>query len=483
MNAFEKLNELSAKKKSHIILGLDPNDEMIDDIKAYGGLEQYLKYLIDETADFVVAVKPNIAFYEESEERRKILKTICEYAHSKGLLVVLDAKRGDIADTQTAYAKADIANYKPDIVTISGYLGAEDTAGAYLKQDPNICVYLLAATSNASAVSFQNSIANGLTIYQNVVEMARKYDSKRIGFVVGATKPDAMKQIRALEMALGYDLSNILAPGFGKQGGDLLFAKLAGKNAMYPISSGLTKKAYLDGLSVREAANNSCREINAQIDGSTPKSMLGLVIDSMIENAILKLAPSTDEITWFKLKSGAMSPIYADVRNIQAYPELLNMCCWLIAKQIRDSGIAFDQIAAVPYGALSLAYGVAHILGKPVLTPRKEGAKDHGSKDAIVGRFKQGNKVLIIEDVATSGSSTIETTELLRANGLLVNDAIVLIDREQGAAKNLSEKGIRLLSGFTLSSAFKKQAEYEKANGINKPMTKAVAEYLKKTRL
>jgi orotate phosphoribosyltransferase len=266
-----------------------------------------------------------------------------------------------------------------------------------------------------------------------------------------------------------------LAPGFGRQGGDLSFVKYAGPNAIYPISSGLVNPKYLNGKTPLEAAIGWQTVINAAADNYEMKSMSELFVEDLIGHGILKIAPNADAESWFLLKNGTKSPLYWDVRAIQSYPDLLKKSSYLLQKKIKESGVEFDRIASVPYGALGLGYGVAYDLGAPVVTPRKEGAKDHGDRRDIVGAFKERDRAVIIEDVATSGESTLETAAALRANNLDANDVFVLIDREQGAVGNLAKHEIRLRSVLTQSDAIKKM------DGGH-PMRGVVMDYLDRSR-
>jgi orotidine-5'-phosphate decarboxylase len=128
MNSFEKLEELVVKKQSYLVLGLDPSIEESSD----SDLESYLKNIIDQTSEYIVGIKAQLAFYERSVKRRETLKSIMKYAKSKGLITILDVKRGDILATQKEWAKADIENFSPDIITVNAYMG-EETIKAYLE--------------------------------------------------------------------------------------------------------------------------------------------------------------------------------------------------------------------------------------------------------------------------------------------------------------------------------------------------------------
>ncbi len=215
----------------------------------------------------------------------------------------------------------------------------------------------------------------------------RKADAARVGLVVGATKSESIKKIRAAELENGYSLDNtawVLAPGFGRQGGDLSFVKYAGPNAIYPISSGLTNPKYLNGMTPADAAKKWRDDINAAAsDGYYMKSISEYFIDDLVASDIMWIAPSADTNTWRILRNKTKSPIYWDVRNIQSYPALRETASYLMTKKIIDTGLCPSQIAAVPYGALCLGMDVARNLGCSVITPRKDGAKDHGDCNDI----------------------------------------------------------------------------------------------------
>ena len=151
----------------------------------------------------------------------------------------------------------------------------------------------------------------------------------------------------------------------------------------------------------------------------------------------------------FTFKSGMKSPNYIDLRAPISYPELFKNLIIYATESIKS--IKYDGICGVPYGALPYAVGIGLFNKRPLLAPRKN-IKSHGiSKATIDGVITKGHRYLIIEDVITTGSSILETIEVLKHEGLLVKDIVIFIDREQGGVKILKQKGYNVHCIFTLS--------------------------------
>lgn len=139
----------------------------------------------------------------------------------------------------------------------------------------------------------------------------------------------------------------------------------------------------------------------------------------------------------FLLKSGQTSSLYLNLRKIISYPDLLQSIAERMWETLKQTN--FDLICGVPYTALPIATCISVSHGIPMVMRRKE-KKEYGTKQMVEGVFTPGQRVLIIEDVITTGSSILETTDELEKSGLNIAQVIALIDREQGGKQTLEKK-------------------------------------------
>lgn len=243
----QQLIEKIKKTKAPVCVGLDPMLNYIPEHilkKSYSefgetlegaadAIWQFNKEIVDHTYDLIPSVKPQIAMYEQFgiEGLKSYQKTV-DYCQEKGLLVIGDAKRGDIGSTSAAYATGHLgkvqvggktySGFHTDFLTVNPYLGTDG-----VKPFVDVCnsddkgLFVLVKTSNPSSGEFQDRLIDGRPLYELVAEKVVEWgdtcmdgDYSNVGAVVGATYPEMSKILRKL-MPRTY----FLVPGYGAQGG------------------------------------------------------------------------------------------------------------------------------------------------------------------------------------------------------------------------------------------------------------------------
>lgn len=270
MNFLDKLSKITQKNNTLLCIGLDSD---IDKIPPHLKSEKHPQFvfnktIIDATFDLVCAYKPNVAFYEaEGVQGIAQLRQTISYIKEKyeDLLVILDAKRGDIGNTNEGYVKFAFDYLVADGITLNPYLGKE--ALKPFLDSASKGVFILCRTSNSGAGEFQDLQINGKPLYQIVAEKVVKewnYNGN-CGLVVGATYPTELEIVRRI---VGDDFP-LLIPGIGVQGGDIEKTVKAGvskngQNAIINVSRSIifasagkdfAEKARLEARKTRDEIN------------------------------------------------------------------------------------------------------------------------------------------------------------------------------------------------------------------------------------
>ncbi len=458
MTFFERLYQRINQVNSILCVGLDPHPDDLP-IATAKAAKEFCFHLIEETSHVAAAYKPNIAFFEAfGAAGIDVLQQIIAYI-PKGIPVILDAKRGDIASSSEAYARAAFETLGAHAITINPYLG-RDSIEPFLA-DPERGVFLLCKTSNPGAVDVQdllldephpNSGGKGeYYLYEKVARLAQEWNTRdNLGLVVGATHPEALQRVRQIAPDIW-----ILVPGVGVQGGDLHAALQAGLRAdgmglLIPVSRGISR-ATDEG----QAAEDICQRINEErkrivrkngennqkIEKHQFSTSFVQLADGLLEAGCVKFGQ-------FTLKSGLVSPIYIDLRQLVSFPKLLDQVAQAYLPIL--ARLSFDRLAALPYAALPIATAISLNCNWPLIYPRKD-VKTYGTKAEIEGNYHKGERIAIIDDLATTGGSKFEAIERLTSEGLMVEDVVVLIDRQSGADKSLADAGYKLHSVTTLT--------------------------------
>ncbi|WP_103070827.1 orotidine-5'-phosphate decarboxylase [Aquimarina sediminis] len=254
------------KKQSFLCIGLDVDLDKIPKhlVDLEDPIFEFNKAIIDATHHLAVGYKPNTAFYEAYGIKGwKSLEKTIKYLNNNypEVFTIADAKRGDIGNTSTMYAKAFFEDLEFDSVTIAPYMG-KDSVEPFLAFK-NKHTILLALTSNQGAFDFQTKEIDRKELYKHVLETSKTYqNSENLMYVVGATKAEYLSDIRTI-----VPDSFLLVPGVGAQGGNLQDVCRYGLNDQVGLlinsSRGIIYAS--DGVDFAKAAANKALELQNQM--------------------------------------------------------------------------------------------------------------------------------------------------------------------------------------------------------------------------
>ncbi|AXO80017.1 orotidine-5'-phosphate decarboxylase [Olleya aquimaris] len=216
----QQLTAQIIKKKSFLCIGLDVDLNKIPEhlLQTEDPIFEFNKAIIDATHHLCVAYKPNTAFYEAYGLKGwKALEKTINYLNTNhpDIFTIADAKRGDIGNTSTMYAKAFFEDLAFDSVTVAPYMGKDSVEPFLAFKDKH--TIMLALTSNQGAFDFQTKTVEGKELYKHVLETSKSWEnSENLMYVVGATKAEYFTDIRKISPN-----SFLLVPGVGAQGGNL----------------------------------------------------------------------------------------------------------------------------------------------------------------------------------------------------------------------------------------------------------------------
>lgn len=254
---------------SLLCLGLDPEPDLLPSTidRSPIGIARFVRAVVESVGDAVASYKLNVAFYERWGREAGWLLDQALQAIPADRPIILDAKRGDIGSTALAYAHALFEAWGADAVTVHPYLGYDSVAPFLAHKEKE--VFIVCRTSNPGAGEFQHLRVDGEALYRHIARAGVRWDHHgNVGFVVGATAPAELRDVRQIA---GDRL--LLVPGIGAQGGDLAAAVRAalrpdGRGAVIPVSRAILFAS--SGPDYAEAAGTAAVQLRDAINALRP---------------------------------------------------------------------------------------------------------------------------------------------------------------------------------------------------------------------
>ena len=470
MTFFEKLTGAIERHQSLLYVGLDPDPEVWP--KHYGswetvsrhdwGLQEWLQFLIAETADLACAYKLTLEFYRALGSSGLELLSQTLKAIPAHIPVILDAQHSGL-NTSTIFAQTIFAEWQVDAVTLNAYTGQDEVAPFLLY--PDKAVFILCVTANPSAAVLQEYPTAESPFYLQLVKEAQTWGTpEQVGLEVGVSS-EALARVRSLAPE-----RLILARNLSTEGSDLNETLEAGLNAngdglLVPVpQEWLSRDNLRDPI---RALRDEINQVRVKVAQGNPTCSVWLPDVCLLEQhphkeLILQLYDiGCLHFGEFVQASGATFPYYVDLRTIISHPQVFEQVLSAYAEIL--SSLSFDRIAGIPYGSLPTATGLGLRLNSPLVFPRKE-VKAHGTRRLVEGKFCEGETVVVIDDILITGRSVTEGAEKLESVGLKVQDIVVLIDHEEGVRERLDNKGYRSHAVLTISEIAQTLSEAGRLN-------------------
>ena len=444
MNFIEKLDRAIAQNNTLLIVGLDPNPEMIPQGQ---NIQDWLKLIIEQTQDKVCAYKPTLGFYQAMGSAGiELLESILPLIPAS-IPIILDAKHGDL-NTSTLFAETVFEKWGIDAITINPLSGQDEAAPFLLHPDKT--VFVTCRTSNPTASIIQDYPNATSPLYLALVKEAQKWGtSEQVALEVGTNDASILRSVRenaperlilARSLWTSTDIAPLIAAGLNDSGNGLLI----------PIPQDFLRQETLENsiIDLNQNINTIRQEVTDRFCQIWTSDVC-LLTDHPHQDLILQLY-DLDCILFgdYIQASGEKFPYYIDLRKIISQPQIFQLVLNAYSEILET--LRFDRIAGIPYGALPTATGLSLRLHHPMIYPRKE-VKAHGTRRVIEGDFEPGEKVVVIDDILISGKSAIEGAEKIESQGLKVEEIVVFIDHERGVKDRLKAKGYNVHSVLKIS--------------------------------
>lgn len=480
MTFFLKLTEAIASRQSLLITGLDPNPEMLHTWnRSRGGgtgsflsqARRWIKAVIEATADHVCAVKPSLGFYQAlGAVGIDLLREVRELV-PPDLPLILDAKHADL-NSASALAHYLFHDLGVDAVSLSPLAG-QDIAAPFLLHTDRAVVVTCHSSSPAARV-LQHHPDESDPFYLRVVRECQLWATpEQLLLEVGTSDPRILERVRAaapehvliLRSLWGREerLEALLQAGLTSAADGLLLplpqnllveeGLAEGAAALKRQISAVRERV----IAARSPAADRCDLWLPQPAAVPPSAEQSAPEDPSAEppSAALSADPAADPLAAlivdlfdigcllfgdYVQASGAVFSYYIDLRRIISDPNLFHRVLHTYSELLQ--GLTFDRIAGIPYGSLPTATGLSLQLHKPLIYPRKE-VKAHGARRQIEGDFREGETVVVVDDILITGGSVLDGIAKLASSGLVVRDVVVFIDHGGQARQRLAEAGYR----------------------------------------
>jgi orotidine 5'-phosphate decarboxylase subfamily 1/orotate phosphoribosyltransferase len=448
----KKMNARVNSHKTRVIHALDVANTFTP-----GAPGSARKELIERACHIATAVEPHVVAIKLNYPL--VLAVGLEIVeHLKKLLpdlpLIADFKVADI-DNTNAWIARHTYSAGIDAIIVQGFIGEDAIQGVIqeAKKAGDQGIILVVDMSHPDAAQFIHPQTPRL------INLAKKL--KVSGVIAPGTRPPHVQEIRNL---LGSEIL-ILAPGVGAQGGTPGSAISAG--ADYEIIGRSIYTADNPALKAKEFAELT---YNAPppVDIS-PQEAFSNTLATLLDNAgALKFGE-------FTLASGKTSPYYIDLRVIPSFPQEFQKLTDLFTQWLAGHpDIIFDRIAGVPTAGISFATALCNRLSVPLLYIRSK-PKKYGRQKRVEGIFEPGDHVLVIDDLITDGGSKVEAVQALRDAELQVTDVLVVVDREQGGAKQLKNAKLALHALTPISQLIESLATQKR---LSKPEAERILAYI-----